>query len=463
MNESIKVVVGTGINTPDRLKNLNIETKHLYPSEDGQKIFSVIKDLSKNGGKSDVALIAEKTGFKASYILSWTEGVPLNADINYHASRLRRAYWERQLLEELKGQEQFINKTSLFDTSKAVEIIKKIENEEQTLNEKAEFETLTEFMQREIPERKTFIHPVFGEMEIIMLHGRPKIGKSLLTLYLIRCLVTGEKWLVFEVEKIDQPVLIIQNEIAPSLLQERVKNIFYDVSNEDMEKVIIPKERKEIFFDTKEGRNYMSGLLKNIQPGYVLIDPYSNYFTSLEESLKNPRPFFDFWREQIDLYSLSLQFVHHDAKFQEGKFGGQKALGATLINASSDGNWNIDRILDNKLDPDDFIKHARLSFESRNWQSIRPLDIKLNENGIFEIAHLPKSNIDEWDIYEEIKKAGGQIEQAKLRAIYEPNTKRFYAAKDKAIEMDLIDEVKLKDSRGQPVMLMIKKQEGTDT
>jgi len=314
-------------------------------------------------------------------------------------------------------------------------------------------ETLREFLSRDLPERQILIDPILGLQEMVMIHGRPKVGKSLLTLQLSRCLITGEDWLGFKVYKVDRPILIIQVEISPNLMQERVKKIFRDVAG--TEKIIIPSQSRNIFFDQKDGRQYVLHLIEDFRPGLVILDPYSKFFTDEETALKNPRPFFDFWQEQIETQMLSLLFVHHDAKFQEGKLGGQKALGTTSINASTDGNWSIERIVEVKLDPLEFLRTARLSFESRNWQNIRPLDIRLNDNLTFELTLLPKGAVDEWDIVEEIEKAGGKIEQGKLIKQYS-SLKMFYQAKNKALENDLIDEIQLK-TKGNPIILMLKK------
>jgi len=320
---------------------------------------------------------------------------------------------------------------------------------------KPQVETLKEFLSRDLPKRQILIDPIFGLQEMTMIHGRPKIGKSLLTLQLSRCLITGEDWLGFKVYKLDRPILVIQVEISQNLMQERVKKIFGDVAA--TEKIIIPSQNRNIFFDQKDGRQYVLHLIEDFRPGLVILDPYSKFFTDEETALKNPRPFFDFWQEQIETQMLSLLFVHHDAKFQEGKLGGQKALGTTSINASTDGNWSIERIVDVKLDPLEFLRTARLSFESRNWQNIRPLDIRLDDNLMFGLTFLPKGSVDEWDIVEEIERAGGKIEQSKLIKKYS-SLKMFYQAKKKALENDLIDEIQLK-TKGNPIILMLKKSD----
>jgi len=61
----------------------------------------------------------------------------------------------------------------------------------------------------------------------------------------------------------------------------------------------------------------------------------------------------------------------------------------------------------------------------------------------------------EWDIIEEIENAGGQIEQKELIKKYR-STKMFYRARDKALDMELIDEIRL-ETKGNPRLLMLKK------
>jgi hypothetical protein len=342
-------------------------------------------------------------------------------------------------------------KLGKFDVDKAKEYLREIEST--SVKEKPKFLNLNEFINKDMPKRESLIEPILGRSEITMIHGRPKIGKSLLTLQIAKSLITGENWLGFEVNKLDKPILIIQVEIAALLMQKRVKQIFRDIPN--IENIIIPEQSRNIFLDQKAGKGYVSSLIKDIEPGFVILDPYMKFFTTEEDAFKKCRPFFDFWFEQVEITGLSMMFVHHDAKFQEGKLGGQKALGSTEINASTDGNWSIERIQDAKLNPDEFLRTARLSFESRNWANLRPLDIRLEDDLSFNVVELPKGSCDKWDIVEEIKTAGGKVNQSKIIQKYS-SVKMFYEALNQAIKDDLVDKVKLTESPGQPVMLFLK-------
>ncbi len=62
-----------------------------------------------------------------------------------------------------------------------------------------------------------------------------------------------------------------------------------------------------------------------------------------------------------------------------------------------------------RLDPLEFQKTARLSFESRNWSAQRPIDIRMNENVQFELCGQIHGRIDEHEIVRAVEEAGGEI------------------------------------------------------
>jgi hypothetical protein len=393
-------------------------------------------------------------------ILSLSEGVHRIPEENFieHLRRLEQRNFADDFFRESEKQKKIFLKGIDPDFNPVLQIAEKIKQSSIDIEKKGpQAETLQEFLAHDLPKRETLINPLFGVQEMTMIHGRPKIGKSLATLQIARSLITGHKFLGFETYKQERPILIIQVEIALALMQERARKIFKDIAGS--EKIIIPFQNRNIFLDQKSGREHVSHLIKDYKPVLVILDPYLKFFTDEETAFKNPKAFFDFWQEQIEVNTLSLLFVHHDAKFQEGKIGGQKALGATLINASTDNNWSIERILDTGLDPVEFLRTARLSFESRNWQNMKPLDIRLNDNLAFEVTTLPKGSVNEWDIIEDIEKAGGQVEQKEVENKYS-SKRAFYQAKTKALEMELIDEIRLENVKGRPVMLMLKKRDG---
>lgn len=451
-----KTILGHLLMHPELRKNLDIN-KNFFKSQRQRLVFKEIEN-----GNKDAAIIVNELQKKSiedagSYVASLVAGIPHSKpeNLNQLILKVNQQRKKNELFQLIEEEARTAIKTGDFNLTeirKGFEELDSLDDDHKS----PRFETLKEFLDRDLPKRKILIDPIFGLQEMIMIHGRPKIGKSLFTLQLSRCLIAGVDCLGFKTYKLDRPILIIQVEIAPALMQERVEKIFKDVPN--TEKIIIPAQNRNIFFDKKPSRDHISKLIKEVKPALVVLDPYSKFFTDEETAFKNPRPFFDFWAEQIETHSLSLLFVHHDAKFQEGKLGGQKALGTTSINASTDGNWNIERILNVNLDAVEFNRTARLSFESRNWQNMRPIDIRLDDNLTFETTTLPKGSVNEWDIIEEIEKAGGQIEQSKLRSQYS-NIRAFYQARDKALENDLIDLVKLENVRGKPVMLMLKNRD----
>jgi len=169
--------------------------------------------------------------------------------------------------------------------------------------------------------------------------------------------------------------------------------------------------------------------------------------------MKNPRAFFDFFREEIDKHNFALVFCHHDGKFQEGKIGGQRSLGSTFISSNADASWNMRRLLNSGLSIEEFDRTAALSFESRNWQPRRPLTIRRNDELSFDVVELKQNSVSKWDIVEMIRDAGGKVEQKEIIKRF-TSAKMFDQAKAAALEAGLIDEVEL-GGRGSPIALFL--------
>jgi len=444
---SEQIILGILVIHPDWLDKCDIP-KGFFKTEYQQLIFREIIAGAKDAGNIVQRIEKRKPGSSDkifSYLSECAVGVPTMTfeGLQQMIQDVKKDRLELQVESEFKEKP--------VDHTKVKKLYAKIDS--LTDRKKPELETFYEFLNRDIPDRKILADPILAAQEIVMLHGIPKIGKTITILNIAKSLVAGQSWLDFEISEPVYPILIIQVEVADSIFKIRVENMFSDP--ELSKKVFMPLQNKRIYITEKEGQATIASLIKDIRPKAVFLDPYEKFFQDEEIALKNPRPFFDFFQEQIDLYGFTLLFVHHDAKFQEGKIGGQRALGSTSISASTDSNWNMRRILDAGLTSDDFNRTVELSFESRNWQPRRPLILQLNDNYQFDIITLPKSSVDEWDITEEIKNAGGQIEQKELIKKYR-SAKMFYIAKNKALKMELIDEIRL-ETIGNPRLLMLKK------
>jgi hypothetical protein len=423
-------------------------------------IFNAVADLCEETEGADITLLQNKLDGKIrpDEIADLVTGIPKTTPGNF--SNLVRELKKKNLAKRIIYETNKMAKSGHFEIEKARKYLKAIEKIDATAPNvnKIKIENMADFLKREFPKRRILIDPIFGESEITMLHGRPKIGKSLLTLQLCRCLADGINFLDFKVNKTERPILILQSEVSPAMMQARCKKIFDGMENPEI--IVIPELPKPCFFDEKDGRKNIQAIIEKIEPGLVFLDPYGKFFSSEELSLKESRPFFDFWAEAVEKFALSVFFVHHDAKFQENKYGGQKALGSTAINASTDGNWNIDRIVDADLKPEEFNRYARLSFESRNWPDMKPVDLQLQPDLSFEKTIIENKKLDEWGLLDLIENEGGQVEFKKLREMFSSNLRALYRAKERGIKEGLFDEAKMTGIRGQPVYLTIKNGDG---
>jgi hypothetical protein len=459
MNERERALLATFICAKEARKCL--PKPDIFSSHDAKKIVAGLHKISKNGHVVDEFSISKETGIPLEKVREIIRGELLIRPDNIpgHIAEMKIAYLGEELFKEIKKQDSFLIKKGQVNVKKIVKILSEIKGIQRKKSAPV-YETLEQFMKREFPERNTLIDPIFGEQEITMLHGPPKIGKSLLSLQIILHLATGKNLFDFTVAEFKKRILIMQSEISQSMMQLRCKKLFQRLPEKSKNKIIIPRLPKPYFFDLREGRDNLRALIEETQPGLVVVDPYGKFFSSEEQSLKDPRPFFDFWAEMVEKFGLSLFFVHHNAKFQEGKLGGQKALGSTAINASTDGNWNFERITDADLNTDEINKYARISFESRNWPDMRPIDLRLRDDLNFEKTVIQNKKIDEWGLLDLIKNEGGQVEFKKIREMFSTNLRALYRAKERGIKEGLFDEAKMTGIRGQPVYLTIKNGDG---
>ena len=309
------------------------------------------------------------------------------------------------------------------------------------------FESLDFFLSCDIPPRETLIDPILGRQEKTMIHAAPKFGKTALALQLACCGAEGRDWLGFKVKK-KFTTLIIQDELSEILFKDRVEKVFDKCDAQD--KIFIPKRKRKIFLETKAGRDYIAALVEEIKPDVIIIDPYIKFWEAEENAIKNTNLFFNFVDDLIREFGITLFLVHHDTKEQENREGGRKSM--WNLDRHTDGNWNLSRIAG--LPQEDYFKTVRLSFESRNWERMKPLDLRMHDDLQFRITEITKGKVNAWHIREAVEKAGGKIGLRDLRAQYK-NIRAFYQAKDEAVEKELIIEETLEGHRGQPVVLSL--------
>ncbi|MBD3330947.1 AAA family ATPase, partial [Candidatus Peregrinibacteria bacterium] len=215
MNEREKALLATFINAPYILNSSNISPND-FSSPDGKKITAGILKLSKNGRPIDPVLIAEETKLpidKIGEIITGQLMIP-KENISGHIAEMKINRLGEALFKEIKNQDSNLIKKGQVDVKKIVKILSEIKAI-QRKKAAPVVETLSAFMGREYPKRNVFIDPIFGEQEIIMLHGRPKIGKSLLSLQIARHIANSENLFDFQVNKIERSILIMQSEISP--------------------------------------------------------------------------------------------------------------------------------------------------------------------------------------------------------------------------------------------------------
>jgi hypothetical protein len=292
MDEKERIILGQVIKRPE-LFSLIKNSKGLFKNEKSRRVFNALESLiSKDSSHIDEFLLAEASGLKAEEIINFSEGVHRIPEENFaeHLRRLEQRNFAEEFFQESEKQKKIFLKGIDPDFNPVLQIAEKIKQSSIDIEKKGpRAETLQEFLAHDLPKRQPLINPLFGLQEMTMLHGRPKIGKSLLTLQIARSVITGEAFLGFEVYKQERPILIIQVEIAQGLMQERARKIFKDIAGS--EKIIIPFQNRNIFIDQKSGRKHISHLIEDYKPALVILDPYLKFFTDEETAFIMMRNF----------------------------------------------------------------------------------------------------------------------------------------------------------------------------
>ena len=154
----------------------------------------------------------------------------------------------------------------------------------------------------------------------LMFGGEAKIGKSLVVLELARALSSGDRPFGYSRFEIPQAarVLILDQELGAYGLQARAKKIFAGHPVECLtENLWWSSKHPEMKFDTPEGRAVIRGLVEDVRPNVLILDPISKFHSSDENSnteiarlLLNIDHLISDFREQ----ELSVIIAHHFGK-----------------------------------------------------------------------------------------------------------------------------------------------------
>jgi len=194
-----------------------------------------------------------------------------------------------------------------------------------------EFTSLKELFEKEFPPVDYVVDRLIPRNGITAISGKPKIGKSYLSLYLALCIASGKKFLE-EFEVLQGNVLVITKEDPLNLIQKRVKSLTGD-SNLGIHFYTAP----DLFLDSDRFLEPLIDFIKKENIKVIIIDSFRRIFKGEENSSQVIAEVHNKFKKLLAC-DTTIIFVHHHGK--EGYFPrhdlGEKLRGSSDILAMLD-------------------------------------------------------------------------------------------------------------------------------
>jgi archaellum biogenesis ATPase FlaH len=213
-----------------------------------------------------------------------------------------------------------------------------------TKTKKLEFISLGELQNSTFSENGWIVDKLIPQNGITCISGKPKIGKSLLTLYLATCIASSHKFLDhFPVEQ--GGVLIISKEDPERLIQKRMR-YFTDEGS-------LPIHFStdiDLFLDSDTYIEQLGTFIKTNSIKVIVIDSFRRIFRGEENSSMVISGVHNRFKALLK-YDTTIVFIHHLSK--EGVF---KREVTDKLRGSSDILAMLDSLLTLERKEDDLIK-----------------------------------------------------------------------------------------------------------
>jgi len=164
--------------------------------------------------------------------------------------------------------------------------------------------------------------------------GHSGIGKTLLTLQMAACLMTGQSFLGHTTER--SRVLLIERDEPLHLLKDKMDK----QSARYPELKGLPVYKGAIRIDDNPEKLRL--LVRYVRPDVVFIDSFSAIHYKDENSAMDMRPILDCLRDITDIFGITIVCIHHFARTYEPKKKGH-LRGSTVIEAQSDFAIGMDK------------------------------------------------------------------------------------------------------------------------
>lgn len=287
-------------------------------------------------------------------------------------------------------------------------------------------EDLGTFLDRKFPQNNDIIGGgILPEKSIAVLSAYSKMGKSIFALNMAMSIAAGKPLLCqFDVPK-PLKVLYVNEEIAESQLQKRLRPMVSsaivegsNIGNINSNLLVVTKTGLKL--DTVEGRSKACRLLRYSRPRVVIWDCLYRLHNGNENRAEDMQKVFD----AFDYFSKSFEcahvIIHHHGTPQKDseREGFQLIRGSSVIGAYGDSYLTITKYKKNE----EGNKYQKLSFTLRNAECPEDLVLARNPETLwYEVVNTfdeakGKTTLSIQNVIFTLKEMGGHTKQQNLTA-----------------------------------------------
>lgn len=163
-----------------------------------------------------------------------------------------------------------------------------------------------------IDEIPKLVEPILHRVGIAAIIGSSDVGKSSLLRHLCVCIVTGRKFLEWEVKPIHKRALYVSTEddqmSISSLLKKQNKD--YKLKPEELENLVYIFETDNLLFR-------LESELKEKPVDLIIVDAFADLFTAELYKTNEVRGFLNNYNQLAQRYGCLIIFLHHTRKSSE--------------------------------------------------------------------------------------------------------------------------------------------------
>ena len=236
-------------------------------------------------------------------------------------------------------------------------------------------------------------HGVLPQNGILLLHGSPKAGKSILACNLALSIASGQNWFDFRIEN-PRKTLIVQAEVNYFPLRDRLKTMLIIDEYSKSKDYVHSTEAKGFDILSEEGIFHIQRWIIGYEPEVIIFDPLKDYHYKDENSNTDMAVVMQKFREIVEKNNISLIIVHHSKKYNDSG-SGDNVRGASNIFGS------VDAAIELKKKKEGYRK---LKFDLRYGKQPDDFDLYLNETTLFfEMVDSKSKNENESALIEIVK------------------------------------------------------------